>query len=666
MHASPDRMPAQPPALALARRLPVGAEPLPGGGVSFRVWAPKRRRVEVVLFSRDLPPVPLEAEPEGWFSGVAEAARAGDLYRFRLDGGEAFPDPASRFQPEGPHGPSRVEDPALFPWTDAAWPGLVPEGQVLYEMHPGTFTPEGTWEAAARELPALVELGITAVELMPIAEFPGRFGWGYDGVNLFAPYRGYGQPDDLRRFVDRAHALGLGVVLDVVYNHLGPDGNYLAQFSDTFFSRGRPTDWGAAINFDREGSGAVRDFFLANAEYWIEEHHFDGLRLDATQDIYDDSPEHVIAAIARRVREAGGRRRTLLIAENEPQDGRLVRPADPELPPEQRGHGLDMMWNDDFHHAALVAATGRNDAYYTDYSGTPQELVSLLKRGFLYQGQRYVWQQKRRGGPAFGLPFPAFIHFLENHDQLANSARGLRLHQRTSPGRMRALTALLLLGPETPLLFQGQEFWTSSPFHYFADHEPDLAAKVRRGRLEFLEQFESLSDPEVRDAIPDPETAATFEVSKLDPGERQRHVHAVALHRDLLRLRREDPVFRLQGAEGIDGAVLGPEAFVLRFFGRGADGDRLLVVNLGRDLELTPAPEPLLAPPAGERWRTLWSSEAARYAGGGATEPEGAEGWFLTGHAALVLAPGPHADEPPPRRRVQFPKHDPKARGGAA
>jgi maltooligosyltrehalose trehalohydrolase len=649
----------------------VGAEVLPEGSVSFRVWAPKRRRVEVVFERRAdggaaPPPIALAPEPDGWFSGVAEAARAGDRYRFRLDGGDAFPDPASRFQPEGPHGPSEVVDPAAFRWTDQAWRGPAAAGNVLYELHPGTFTPEGTWAAAARELPALAELGVTLLEVLPVAEFAGAFGWGYDGVDLFAPSHLYGRPDDFRRFVDRAHALGLGVVLDVVYNHLGPSGNYLAQFSDRYFSDRHETDWGRAINFDGEGAGPVRDFFLANADYWIEELHLDGLRLDATQDIHDDSPEHIVAAVARRVREAAAGRRTWIVAENEPQEGRLVRPVDAALPEAPRGHGLDALWNDDFHHSAVVALTGRAEAYYTDYRGTPQELVSLVKHGFLYQGQRYEWQDERRGSPALDLRRAALVHFLENHDQVANSARGQRIHQRAAPGSYRAMTALLLLAPQTPLLFQGQEFGSTAPFLYFADHEPELAEKVRRGRLAFLRQFESLRDEAMQAAVPDPEARETFARCKLDHGERERHAEVRELHRDLLRLRREDPVFGahargeigagLPGVAGLDGAVLGSEAFVLRFFG-GAAGDRLLLVNLGRDLELVPASEPLLAPLAGMRWRTLWSSEEPRYGGGGAPEPEGVEGWFLAGRAALVLAPVPR-DGGPRRRMRQQRQHD--------
>ncbi|HSF42920.1 MAG TPA: alpha-amylase family glycosyl hydrolase, partial [Thermoanaerobaculia bacterium] len=316
------------------------------GGVHFRVWAPRRRKVEVVFEGG--PGLELSAEGGGYFSGLAPEAGAGALYRYRLDDGDAFPDPASRFQPQGPHGPSQVIDPSTFAWTDRGWPGITREGQVLYEMHVGTFTPEGTWEAASRELPELAELGITVLELMPVAEFPGEFGWGYDGVDLFAPYHLYGEPDDFRRFVDRAHAAGLGVILDVVYNHLGPDGNYLKQFSEGYFTDRYKNDWGEAINFDGEGSGAVREFFLANAGYWIAELHLDGLRLDATQDVKDASKDHILAAIARRAREAAGERPIYLVAENEPQETRLVRP------PEEGGYGIDALWNDDYHHSAMV------------------------------------------------------------------------------------------------------------------------------------------------------------------------------------------------------------------------------------------------------------------------------------------------------------------------
>ena len=616
------------------RWLPVGAEPLPEGGVHFRVWAPRRRRVQVVLEGkREGGPRPLELDPEGngYFSGELPVAGPGTPYRYRLDLEEQlYPDPASRFQPDGPHGPSQVVDPSQFQWGDGGWPGVSLRGQVIYELHVGTFTPEGSWEAASRELPELAALGVTVVEVMPVAEFPGRFGWGYDGVDLYAPTRLYGSPDDFRRFVDRAHAVGLGVILDVVCNHLGPDGNYLPQFSQYYFTDRHSNEWGEALNFDGPNSGPVREFFVANAGYWIEEFHLDGLRLDATQTIHDQSPEHILAAITRRARQAAAGRSIVLVAENEPQQVKLVQP------PEQGGYGLDGLWDDDFHHSAMVAVAGRNEAYYMDYLGTPQELISAIKYGFLYQGQRYRWQRKRRGSPTFGLDPATFVLYTQNHDQIANSAAGLRIDRLTSPGRHRAITALMLLAPGTPMLFQGQEFSSSSPFAFFADHRPELAGLVRRGRTEFVAQFPSVADPEILARVCDPADPATFQRCKLDLSERESHAEAYALHRDLLRLRKEDPVFRLQQTGRVQGAVLGPEAFLIRFFGEGGD-DRLLLVNLGRDLAFSPLPEPLLAPPEGSDWELLWSSESPRYGGLGTPPVENEDGWHVPSHAALVL-----------------------------
>jgi maltooligosyltrehalose trehalohydrolase len=561
-----------------------------------------------------------------------EQAKPGARYRFRLDGKDAFPDPASRWQPEGPHGPSEIVAPDEYAWTDADWRGVGAEGQVLYEMHIGTFTPEGTYAAAEQHLPFLKDLGITLLELMPVNEFNGPFGWGYDGVNLFAPTRLYGSPDELRHFIDRAHALGLGVILDVVYNHFGPSGNYLSHFSPWYVSKRYDNEWGDAINFDDEHSGPVREFFACNAEYWIREFHFDGLRLDATQCLFDASETHIVAEIARRARAAAGARSIYLSAENEPQHAEIARPV------ERGGWGLDAMWNDDFHHSATVAATGASEAYYTETRGTPQELISSLKWGFLYQGQWYAWQKKRRGHAALDLPATAFIQFLQNHDQVANSARGQRLHQLTSPGRFRALTALLLLTPCTPLLFQGQEFAASAPFLYFARHEDDLNRLIRKGRHDFLTQFPNIKSKEGGKLLALPAEEKTFRLCKLDHAERERHADVVRLHRELLRLRREDPVFARCDASRMHGAVLGPEAFLLRFLGEAGD-DRLVLVNLGATLPLVPMPEPLLAPPDGTRWRLLWNSEDPRWGGNGMIEPDGEHSWRLPAHALAVLAP---------------------------
>jgi maltooligosyltrehalose trehalohydrolase len=584
----------------------------------------------------------LHPESSGYFSGAFSQAAAGARYRFRLDGGDRFPDPASRFQPEGPHGPSQVVDPAHFAWSDSAWRGASIEGQVIYEMHVGTFTREGTWEAARRELPELASLGITVVEIMPVADFPGRFGWGYDGVGLYAPVAIYGEPDDFRRFVDDAHRARIGVILDMVYNHVGPDGNYLSQFSEDYFSPKYKSEWGEAINYDGDNSVPVREWVTSNAAYWADEYHLDGLRLDATQQIFDTSSENIMAALSKSMRAAAGERSVFIVAENESQQTRLVRPC------EEGGYGLDGLWNDDFHHTARVAVTCRNEAYYTDYHGKPQELISTAKYGYLYQGQRYSWQAKRRGTPAWGLRPAQFVTYIENHDQVANSGRGERMHQLTSPGRYRAITAFLLLAPGTPMLFQGQEFASSSPFYFFADHEHRLRGLVWEGRIQSLWQFRSLSQAEMRPYLPDPGDPATFERSKLDFSERQSHAEIYQLHKDLLRLRREEPVFLAQRSGGLDGAVLAEEATLLRYFGGsiGRPGDdRLLIVNLGRDLKLDPAPEPLLAPPEDRVWELLWSSEAPCYGGAGTPTVDSGIGWRIPGHAAVVMRPAPQSDE---------------------
>lgn len=613
------------------RRRPFGAEVFEDG-VHFRVSAPRRSRVTLSIESEGGRTVPMEGSASEGFSCFVPELRAGALYRYLLDDDtKPYPDPVSRFQPEGPHGASEVVDPAAFSWRDQNRSGATLHGQVIYELHVGTFTREGTYRAAQRELASLAKLGITMIELMPVAEFPGRFGWGYDGVNLFAPSRVYGRPDELRSFVDEVHGLGMTVLLDVVYNHLGPDGNYLAQFSDAIFSSHK-TEWGEALNFDGEGSAQTRAYFCDNAAYWIDEYHFDGLRLDATQDIIDSSDKHIITEIIESTRAAAGGRPVLIIAENEPQASSLV--GDSGAP----ARGCDALWNDDFHHTAITAATGHAEAYYSETGGTPQEFISALKWGYLYQGQYYSWQKKPRGEPALGLPAASFVLYLQNHDQVANSARGLRLHQLTSPGRARALKALLLLAPGTPMLFQGEEFDASAPFHYFADHQSELASMVRRGRVDFVRQFPSLRGRGVRSILPDPSAEETFVRSKLDLRERELNSGALELTRDLIALRKSDPVFRAQDADRMHGAVLGPEAFALRFFGEQGD-DRLLLVNLGVDLHLHRAPEPLLAPPRGMRWDIMFSTEDPEYGGSGTPPLDAYEQLRLHGHAAIVLAP---------------------------
>jgi len=625
------------------RRSPIGAELASIGepGVHVRVWAPRSTKIAVVVEGDRPREVVLGREPGGYASGFVPAVGSGDGYRFRIDdGAQLFADPASRFQPDGPMGVSQVIDPSAFAWSDAGWRGIEPHRHVVYELHVGTFTRAGTWAAASAELPFLAELGVTTIELMPIAEFAGDRNWGYDGVNLFAPAHVYGTPDDMRRFVDRAHQLGLAVILDVVYNHLGPSGNTLGAFAPEYFQHDRANDWGDAINF---ASPPVREFYLENAASWISEFHLDGLRLDATQAIHDASDDHIIAAIARRARAAAPERRVWLIAENEPQDTELLH-----------RFGLDAMWNDDFHHTARVAATGVIDGYLHDYRGTAYELVAAVRHGFLYQGQTYPWQHNPRGTSTWGLGRAQFVHFLENHDQVANFGFGERLIELTDPAQLRALTALLLLSPSVPMLFQGQETGSRRPWQFFCDHEGELGQAVRRGRAAFMRQFDRLATAEAQAWLAehaDPGALASFAACILDPAERDFARPVVALHRDLLRLRRDDPAFTRTVPDALDAAALDAGAFVVRYRGDTHLADRLLLVNLGPTFQRAGLAEPLIAPPAGTGWRLAWSSEDPRYGGHGTPPPFTRAHLAIPAHAALVCVPDPAAvlrRDPPP------------------
>ena len=619
------------------RRYPIGAELIGLDQAHFRVWAPKAQRVDLVL-EASAAKTPkqtfhaLEAEKGGYFSGSANTG-AGARYWFRVNN-NFYPDPASRFQPDGPHGPSCIVDPVQFRWTDSQWPGPAAaglKGQIIYEMHVGTFTKKGTWRAASQQLEELAGIGITVIEMMPVADFPGKFGWGYDGVDLFAPSHLYGTPDDLRAFIDRAHSLGLGVILDVVYNHFGPDGNYLGIFSDDYLIRGNENEWGDAVNFDGPNSGPVREFFVTNGRHWIEEFHFDGFRFDALHVIRDRSSEYIIGAVGRAARKAADPRSIILIAENDRQEARMVQPR------REGGDDLDGMWNDDFHHSAVVALTGRKEAYYEDYRGATQEFISAAKYGFLYQGQALSWRKALRGSSTFGIPPEAFVCFIENHDQIANTGPGERVRFQTSPARYRAMTALLLLGPWTALLFQGEEFGASSPFMFFADvGDASVRDAIRKGRAEWLAPFLSLSEEQARQILPAPDDPEVFARCKLDFSEREKNRRLYDLHIDLLKLRREDSRFRQQISGHIDGAVLGTTSFVLRYFSK-EDDDRLLLVNFGERQVLHPASEPLLAPPTGYRWETLWTSASLRYGGPGTAIAVTKDQWSLPAEATVAL-----------------------------
>ncbi len=607
----------------------LGARVLPGGGVRFTVWAPTARAVELVLKSGGAERrLPLQPASDGYHTRVVPDARPGDRYRFLVDGAGPFPDPASRFQPEGPHGPSQVVDPAAFPWTDHAWPGLRRDGLVIYELHVGTFTAEGTFTAAIAELPRLRELGVTAIELMPVAEFPGRWNWGYDGVDPFAPSHVYGGPDGLRCLVDAAHALGLGVILDVVYNHLGPDGNYLGAFSPYYFTDRYRTPWGDAFNYDGPHSRPVRDFVCAAACRWVEEYHIDGLRLDAVHAIFDASPTHILAELAARVRAAAGRRAVLLIAESDANDVTLIRPAHGPRP----GYGLDAVWADDFHHAVHVRLTGERDGYYAAYTGELAEIARAVTEGFIYQGQRSPHTGRARGTRVTDEPADAFIFCLQNHDQVGNRAEGERLAVLVERDAYALASALLLLVPETPLLFMGQEYAATTPFLYFTDHHPELGRRVTEGRRQEFAAFPAFRDPARRARIPDPQDEATFRRSKLDPGERARHAPMERLYRDLLALRRHDPVLRVPDRTATHAAPLTADVLAVHRW-RGAE-QRLLLVNFGAAVRL-PALESPLVPPSAS---LVWWSRDARYGGDGAAPTRAHGAVHLPARCAALFA----------------------------
>ncbi|MBY5646864.1 malto-oligosyltrehalose trehalohydrolase [Rhizobium leguminosarum] len=616
------------------RRLPIGAE-VDAGGVSFRLWAPARERCFLVIEGNSQHQM-TAAEDGGYFCLHLPGLDAGTRYQFHFgDADDLLADPASRFQPDGPSGPSVVVDPARYQWSDHDWQGMPAFGAALYEMHIGTFTREGTFAAAREKLERLRAIGINCLEVMPINEFEGEFGWGYDGTLLYAPTRLYGTPDDVRGFVDEAHRIGIGVILDVVYNHFG-NGERFCEFTPDYFTERYSNEWGKSINFDGSNSRGVREYVAKNAAYWIDEFHFDGLRIDATQALFDSSHEHIITVIAREARAAAGQRQIYLVSENEPQQTNMVRPAD------AGGHGLDALWNDDFHRSATVALTGRSEAYYHDHRGTAQELVSAAKYGCLFQGQRYDWQDKPRGTAGLDLKPWNFVHFLQNHDQVANSGTGARIGQITSPARLRALTALQLLGPQTPMLFQGQEFGSSSPFYYFADHQGEIADIVRQGRRGFISQFPNLRDEELIRQMADPCARTTFEKVKLDWAEWERNVAVVLLHRDLLNLRQTNKAFSRQACarDGqMDGNILSSSAFLLRFFAEKPSDERILLINFGNDLVIDSLPDPLFAPPEAHQWHLSWSSEDAAYGGSGRRPCDFRKRWVLNGDIALVLAP---------------------------
>ncbi|MDY7225976.1 malto-oligosyltrehalose trehalohydrolase [Hyalangium rubrum] len=599
----------------------LGAWVEPGPRVRWRVWAPDHRSLEVVLHDAAGKPgrvLPMTPEPGGYFVAVLEEQGPGVRYKLRVDGEGPFPDPWSRSQPQGVHGPSEVVAPD-FAWTDSGWKGIGAEELVIYEVHVGTATPEGTFEALIPRLAGLRELGITALELMPLASFPGTRNWGYDGVDLFAPQHSYGGPTGLRRLIDAAHAHGLAVLIDAVYNHFGPDGNYLRCYSPHYFTGRHHTPWGDAVNYDGEHSAPVRQMVLDNVEMWIRDYHADGLRLDAAHAIVDDSPKHLLTEIAERARASAPGRRVHVIAEDERNEARLLRS------PEQRGLGLDGVWADDLHHQLRRAFAGDHEGYYQDYTGSAEDIARTLRQGWFYEGQVSKNQGHARGTPAEGVPPRCFVHCIQNHDQVGNRALGERLGHDVSPAAFRAMSTLLLLSPYTPLLFMGQEWNASTPFLYFTDHNAELGRLVTEGRRKEFSGFARFAG----DTVPDPQAVETFERSRLDWSEAQRPPHASvrALYRELLRLRATEPALKDQRRGGYEARVLGKDALVLER--RGADQSLLIIVNVRGALEH--------ALPADSRAEGVLWSEAPRFGGAVEASPLRENRLSLEGPSAVVV-----------------------------
>jgi maltooligosyltrehalose trehalohydrolase len=604
------------------RRYRVGPEKAGPSSFSLRVWAPECRDVRAVVGSREWP---LTADGDGYWVATVDAA-VGERYGFRLDGHDSVhPDPASRWQPDGVEALSAIWSPSTFVWSDRAWPGVSLQGQAIYEMHVGTFTTEGTYGAAMRHLAGLRELGITVLQVMPLGAFKGAFGWGYDGVFWCAPHPAYGNPEDFQAFVDLAHNLGLGVILDVVFNHLGPVGNVLPRYSPNYTTDRHENEWGSAVNFDGEQAHGMRDLVISTVEYWTREFHVDGFRLDAAQSIHDDSEDHIITAIARTAQQAAAPRRTFILAEHEPQHARLMRPS------EAGGLGLDGLYLEDLHHSLRVALTGVREAYLSDYRGTSREWLAAALHGFLFQGQYYPWQMGGRGAPALDVPSWQHVAFIENHDQVAN-AMGRRLRDATSASWWRAVSALLLLGPWTPLVFQGQEWGSRTGFRYFCDHDDELMDVVWQGRREFLSQFSRRRfepPPAASDAI----GRAAFEASRLCHPADPSAVEEWRLYRDALALRAS---FVVRDA-AVHGSTLSDSVLLLRY--PAASPAQLLVLNLGPDLAIDAQPDPLVAPADGV-WQVRWCSEDPSYGGSGIARGATATVPVATGHATTLFIAG--------------------------
>lgn len=561
--------------------MPFGTSILPAGGILFRLWAPAAEQVDLCLLTgpESMQIEPMVPQPDGWFICRQPAAAAGQQYRFRINRQTLVPDPASRCQVQDIHGPSLICDPKAFCWQDTDWQGRPWEEAVIYEIHVGTFSPQGTFAGVTERLDYLAGLGITAIELMPVAEFPGKYDWGYDGALLFAPSHNYGRPEDLKELVQAAHQKGLMVFLDVVYNHFGPEGNYLYVYArEAFFTETLQTPWGPALNFSGPHSRTVRDFFIANALYWLEEFHCDGLRLDAAHAVFDRSRPDILEEIALAVRQGPARHRQIhLMLENDNNCGRYL-----ERQPDGRPLFYTAQWNDDLHHACHTLLTGESTGYYSDYADNPiRHLGRALTEGFAYQGEISAYRNGRaRGEPSGHLPPTAFVSFLQNHDQVGNRAFGERLVTLCGQHDLLLATALLLLAPSPPLLFMGEEFGTTHPFYFFCNFGPELAESVTAGRKRDLAKLSQGNAPADRKHLPDPNAEDTFLSSRLDwlPVEAAAANTLLGHYRHLLSLRRREIVPRLRGIQGGNaGYQILAEKALLAWWILG-DGSRLQVV----------------------------------------------------------------------------------------
>jgi maltooligosyltrehalose trehalohydrolase len=589
------------------RARPQGAE-LTDRGVHYRTRS-KHDPVEVVIFDRAgkiVRTVGLERESDRYFSGFDRAGAKGDLYKYRFGESQPWPDPASCYQPDGVHGPSMVTDAGGYVWAHEEWSRTQFSDLVIYELHVGTFTPEGTFRGAIARLPHLAALGVTAIELMPIADFPGDRNWGYDGVMLYAPARAYGTPDDLRALVDAAHGHGIAVILDVVYNHLGPDGNYLAVYDDGYYAQPRrETAWGAALDYE---APAVRTFFVENALYWMRDFRIDGFRLDATHAIVDNSARHLLAEIAEAVQTEGG----FVIAEDERNEAAIVGPRDSD------GWGFDGVWADDFHHVVRTMLTGEREGYYGNFEGTGTELAQTIRHGWLYRGQAQVTSGKRRGtDPSHAAP-EQFVYCISNHDQVGNRAFGERLNQNISAAAYRAASALLCLVPQTPMLFMGQEWAASTPFQFFTDHNADLGEAITKGRRREFRDFAAFRDRRLLETIPDPQSEQTFHDSKLIWSELETPASSATflLYSEFLRARRTSRAFQNRKRDSY--VVLDEgDGIVAILFGAQGDLTLAVVANL---LGVRAAPnmdDARLSPGQGRDWKAVLSSNEERFGGNG-------------------------------------------------